>query len=133
MHHDAAHDEEEAEHGAMGALEESGDMQYPAEAADGGDGGDPEEIEADAEQDGIEYSGNEDPLPELMFGDEMVGLGIRLEGYNDFFEQVVLFTFFCLLGGYLGVKRTYLWRTHKSGRVLRGARVMLRGGRRHCG
>ena len=62
-------------------------MQEFAEVADGDSGGLPEEVEADAKEDRIENAGDQDPFPNLMFGDEMMGLDIRLEGYDDFFEQ----------------------------------------------
>ena len=63
MHHDAAHEEEEAEDGAFLVVQETLDADAVAEPADGRAGGDPEEIHACAKQDRIEDAGNEDPLP----------------------------------------------------------------------
>ena len=60
-------------------------MQKFAEVAYGDGGRLPEEIKPDAKQDRIEYTGDQDPFPDLMFGDEMVGLDVGLEGYDDFF------------------------------------------------
>jgi hypothetical protein len=83
----------------MTALQEAIDMQELAEVADGDGGRIPKEIEAYAEQDSIEYTRDQDPFPDLMFGDEMMGLDIRLECYDYFFEH-----------NFEQIKRTYLWR-----------------------
>ena len=96
MYHDAAHDEEEAEGGALAVLQEFVDMHEPAEIAYDISRGGPEEIEADAEEYGIEYSGNEDPFPDLVFRDKVMRFDVTLECYDDFFEHEQ-------------VKRTYLW------------------------
>ena len=69
---------------------------YPghmAKPADGGGSGNAEIVHADEEKDGIEHAGNDDPLPELVFCDEMVGLYIRLERYDNFFQQDAIFVF----------------------------------------
>lgn len=93
MHHHGAHDEEEAEGGALLVLQEPRDMQKFTQLMYGACGRCPEEVEADAEKDGIKYAGDEDPFPDLMFGDKMMRFDIRLKGYDDLFEQFS----FCLL------------------------------------
>jgi hypothetical protein len=95
VNHHAAHNEEEAEGGALAMLKEPIGMHEPAEVAHGDGGRCPEEINADTEKDRIEYPGYQDPFPELMFRDEMVRFDVTLERYNDFFEHEQ-------------VKRTYL-------------------------
>jgi len=102
MDHEAAHDEQEAERGALAVMEETIDARYVAKPADGGGGGDGEVVHADAKEDRIKHARDEDPLPQVMFGDEVIGFYIRLEGYDNFFEQR-LFSFICST-----VKPTYL-------------------------
>jgi len=51
--HEAAHDEEEGQECALTMLQEPVDVHQVAEGGDDGSGGDPEEIEADDEKDGI--------------------------------------------------------------------------------
>lgn len=87
MDHDAAHQKKETEDGALLVVEEAFDADHVAEPGDGGIGRLPEKVYAYAEQDGIQDAGDEDPFPELMFADEMMRFDIRLEGYNNFFEQ----------------------------------------------
>ena len=70
-------------------------MEKTAQGTYGAVGGCPEKVEADTEEDHIEDTRNEDPFPDLMFRDEMMGLDIRLEGYDDFFEQFSFCYFYC--------------------------------------
>jgi len=82
--HEAAHDEEIIEDGAAFTLEKAVD----AEAAEPGDdnaGRIPEEVHADEEQDGVEDTGDDDPLPQAVGPDEVMRFCIGLEGDNDFF------------------------------------------------
>jgi hypothetical protein len=58
-----------------------------AEPGYGGIGRFPEEKDADGEKDRIYYPRDQDPFPQPMLADELVSLDIRLEGYNNFFEQ----------------------------------------------
>ena len=64
------------------------DTDHPAEPGDGGIGRFPEKIHAHTKQDRIQDARDHDPLPQLMFGDELMRFSIRLEGYNNFFEQL---------------------------------------------
>ena len=52
-------------------------------------GRDPEKINAHSEKYGINNAGYQDPLPQFMFADKVVGVGIGLYGDNDFFEQTL--------------------------------------------
>lgn len=61
--HDAAHQEEEAEDRALAVMQETVDADDLAKPGHGGAGRLPEKIHADAEQDRIEDSRNDDPLP----------------------------------------------------------------------
>jgi hypothetical protein len=76
-------------------LQEAFDADELAQRAHGGGSGSPEKIHADAEQDGVEDAGYQDPFPDAVFGDELVCLVIRLEGYDDFFQQVGIVLFLC--------------------------------------
>ena len=115
MHHDAAHDEEKAEGGALTVLQELVDVYEPAEIAYDVSRGGPEEIEADTEKDGIEYSGDKDPFPDLMLRDKVVRFDVTLERYDDFFEHEQ-------------VKRTYLCPIDKR-RLQHNPRTERRNGR----
>jgi hypothetical protein len=94
VEHHAAHDEEKIERIAMLMLKEAVDMEEGAQVSGGAVGRGPKEIEPDAEQDGVENAGYQDPFPDLMFGDEMMSLDIRLKRYDDFFEQPYAFCVF---------------------------------------
>jgi hypothetical protein len=104
MYHDAAHEKEEAECGALAVMEEVRDADDAAEPGYRGAGRFPKEVHTYTEKDRIEHPRDNDPLPELMFGDELMGFYIRLEGYDNFFQQKVLFLFIWLLSA----KPTYL-------------------------
>lgn len=64
-------------------------MYEVAKRGDDGSGGDPEEVDPYDEQDGVQDTGDNDPLPQLMPGDELMRFDVRLEGYDKFFEQRV--------------------------------------------
>jgi hypothetical protein len=85
--HNSAHEEEEAERGALPVMEEMVDADDAAERGYRRAGRLPKEIHADAEEDRVEHPRDNDPLPQLVFGDELMGLYIGLEGYDNFFQQ----------------------------------------------
>jgi hypothetical protein len=85
--HQAAHDEEEGQKCALAMLQEPVDVYQVAERGDDGGGGNPKEIEADDEQDGVQDARDQYPFPEPVLGNEVVRLDIGLECYNYFFEQ----------------------------------------------
>ena len=82
--------------------EEAVDADDMAEPGDGFAGGLPKEIHADTEQDGIKYAGDQDPFPQLVLHDKVMGFDVGLEGYDYFLEQKI-FLFICST-----VKPTYL-------------------------
>ncbi len=47
----------------------------------------PEEVHARNEQKTVSNSGNNDPFPQPMFADKLVGLKIGLYGNDNFFKQ----------------------------------------------
>ena len=77
----------------MPVMQPSFDPDHFAEPGDGGIGGIKEEVHAHAKQQGIEQAGDDDPFPQLVFAYKLVGLGIGLDGYNDFFKQGSLLFF----------------------------------------
>jgi hypothetical protein len=95
VYHHAAHDKKKVEGIAMVVLQEPGDMQKAGEIPGGYIDRAPEKIKTDTKKDCIEYARDKDPFPDLVFGDKMMGLYIRLERYDDFFEQRAwLFVYF---------------------------------------
>jgi len=50
------------------------------------------ENHADNKKDGINNSGYNNPFPQLMLPDKLMGLEIGLYSYNDFFEQLGVFS-----------------------------------------
>ena len=83
-HHDASHHEQEAQGRALLVMQPSFHADEMAEPGYGCVGGVQEEIDTYAEQDGVEDPGNKDPFPKFVLGDEMMGPGIGLEGYDNF-------------------------------------------------
>jgi hypothetical protein len=68
-------------------VEPSFDTDEFAEPGDGCVGGIPEKVHAYAEEYRIQQSGDNDPFPQPVFADEMVGFGIGLEGNYNLFKQ----------------------------------------------
>jgi hypothetical protein len=52
-------------------------------------GRNPEVVHANRKQKHINNSGNQYPLPQLMFLNKVVCIKIGLDGYDDFLEQVL--------------------------------------------
>jgi hypothetical protein len=87
VYHDATHQEKKAYHGALPMVKETLNAEGPAAPGDGRIGRLQEKIHADTEEDRIDDAGDHDPLPQPMFADELMRFDIRLEGYDNFFEQ----------------------------------------------
>jgi hypothetical protein len=51
----------------------------------------PEKVHAYAEKQGIDDARNNDPPPQVVLPDELMGLPIRLDGYDDLFKQAMLY------------------------------------------
>jgi len=86
-HHHLPHHEEEAQGGALLVAQPSS---HPCQLADPGDGragGLQEKVHARTEKEGIQYAGDQDPFPQFVLSNEMMGLDVGLKGYNNFLKQ----------------------------------------------
>jgi len=54
---------------------------------DGGAGGIYKEPHAYAKKEGIEYPGYNDPFPQFVLSNKVMGLGVGLESYDYFLKQ----------------------------------------------
>ena len=71
----------------MLAMEPTSDAGKLAQPGDGGVGGFHKEIHAYAEKEGVEYPGYQDPFPQFVLGDKVMGLSVGLESYDYFLKQ----------------------------------------------
>jgi hypothetical protein len=81
---------------------------------DGGIGGFQEEIHTCREQKRIQDARDDDPFPQFVLGNEMMGLNVGLEGYYNFLEQNE--GLFCLLCSNL--KYLFGWQPLKNWIIL---------------
>ena len=84
-HHDASHEEDKAQEGALLVVQPFIDTDHPAEPGDGGIGGLPEKIHTHTKEQGIKDTGDNDPFPQPMLTDELMSLVVGLEGYDNLF------------------------------------------------
>ncbi len=95
MDHDPTHHKKETQCRTLPVLQEPVDMREMTDGADDIGGGGPEKVEADAKKDRVQNARYKDPFPQLVFADKMVCFHVRLECYDDLFEQkTLLFVYF---------------------------------------
>ena len=58
-----------------------------AKPGDSGAGGFYKEVHAYAKKERIKYPGYEDPFPQFVLDDKVMGLGVGLESYDYFLKQ----------------------------------------------
>jgi hypothetical protein len=68
-------------------VQPSSDAGELAQPGDGRIGGRQEEVHTYTEKEGIEYAGDQDPFPQFVLSNEMMGLDVGLKGYNNFLKQ----------------------------------------------
>lgn len=51
----------------------------------------PEKINTGYKHQHIKDPGDDDPLPQFMFADKLVGPDVRLNGYDNFLKQMIVF------------------------------------------